>query len=95
MESHRCTCKCRDLDVERLVLMSLFMFVHMYMGGYQNYGPLLGPLNTRCRIILRTPQRDHSFDNHPHEDPSLLDWLALRDHDKWTQDSSSLSKIEG
>ena len=24
------------------------------MGGYQNYGPLLGPLNTRCRIIIRT-----------------------------------------
>ena len=26
------------------------------MGGCQNYGPLLGPLNTRCRIILRTQQ---------------------------------------
>ena len=25
-----------------------------YMGGCQNYGPLLGPLNTRCRSILRT-----------------------------------------
>ena len=25
-----------------------------YMGGCQNYGPLLGPLNTRCRIILGT-----------------------------------------
>ena len=24
------------------------------MGGCQNYGPLLGPLNIRCRIILRT-----------------------------------------
>ena len=24
------------------------------MGGCQNYGPLLGPLNTRCRIVLRT-----------------------------------------
>ena len=24
------------------------------MGGCQNYGPLLGPLNTRCRVILRT-----------------------------------------
>ena len=22
-----------------------------HVGGYQNYGPLLGPLNTRCRII--------------------------------------------
>ena len=25
-----------------------------YMGGCQNYGPLLGPLKTRCRIILST-----------------------------------------
>ena len=24
------------------------------MGGCQNYGFLLGPLNTRCRVILRT-----------------------------------------
>ena len=24
------------------------------MGGCQDYGPLLGPLNTRWRIILRT-----------------------------------------
>ena len=28
-----------------------------YMGGCQNYGPLLGPLNIRFRIILRTPKR--------------------------------------
>ena len=27
-----------------------------YTGGCQNYGPLLGPLNTRYRIILRTPK---------------------------------------
>ena len=27
-----------------------------HMGGFQNYGPLLGPLDTRCRIILR-PQK--------------------------------------
>ena len=24
-----------------------------YVGGCQNYDPLLGPLNTRCRIIIR------------------------------------------
>ena len=24
-----------------------------YMGGCQNHGPLLNPLNTRCRTILR------------------------------------------
>ena len=29
----------------------------------QTHGPLLGPLNTRCRIILRT-QSDQNFDNH-------------------------------
>ena len=32
------------------------------MGGCQNYGPHLGPLNTRCRITLR----DHNFDNQPY-----------------------------
>ena len=26
----------------------------VHVGGYQNYCPLLGPLNIRCRIILRT-----------------------------------------
>ena len=25
-----------------------------FLGGCQNDGPLLGPLNTRCRMILRT-----------------------------------------
>ena len=28
------------------------------MGGCPNYGPLLGPLNTRCRIRLRTRKRE-------------------------------------
>ena len=27
------------------------------MGGCQNYGPLLGSLNTKCRIILKTQKR--------------------------------------
>ena len=30
------------------------IFGNSQKGGCQNYGPLLGPLNTRCRIILRT-----------------------------------------
>ena len=40
------------------------------MGGCQNYGPLLGPLNTRCRIILRTQKgtiiltTTHIFSHH-------------------------------
>ena len=37
------------------------------MGGCQNYGPFWGPLNNRCRIILRTQKGDPNFDNHPHE----------------------------
>ena len=28
------------------------------MGSCQNYGPFLGTLNIRCRIILRTQLRD-------------------------------------
>ena len=28
-----------------------------YMGGYQNYGPILGPLKTRCCITLRNPKK--------------------------------------
>ena len=34
------------------------------MGGCQNYGPFLGTLNIRGRII---PKRDHNFDNHPYK----------------------------
>ena len=29
------------------------------MGGCQNYGPLLAPVNTWCRIILRTRKGTH------------------------------------
>ena len=28
----------------------------LHVGGCQNYGPFLGPLNTRCCIISRTPR---------------------------------------
>ena len=44
------------------ILSSLILQLSMYVGGYQDYGPLLGPLNTRCRIIilrLKDPKRDH------------------------------------
>ena len=55
------------------------------MGGYQNYGPLLGPLTARCRTIPRTQQGtlilttthmvvgrsiDHGADQHPMFFPS-------------------------
>ena len=37
----------------------LYVYIHtcMHMGGCRNYGLFLGPLNTRCRIILRTQKR--------------------------------------
>ena len=31
------------------------MYTHMYiLGGGQNYGPFLGTLNIRCRLLSRT-----------------------------------------
>ena len=36
------------------------------MGGCQNYGPFLGTLNIRGRIIIGTQEKDHDFDNHPY-----------------------------
>ena len=35
------------------------------MGGCQNYGPVLGALNIRCRIVIGIQKRDHTFDNNP------------------------------
>ena len=32
-----------------------------YMGGCQNYGPFLGTLNIRCRIIIRIQKWDHNL----------------------------------
>ena len=36
------------------------------MGGCQNYGPFLGTLNIRCRIIIGIQKGDHDFDNQPY-----------------------------
>ena len=36
------------------------------MGGCQNYGPFLGTLNIRGRIIIGYPKRALNFDNHPY-----------------------------
>ena len=38
-----------------------------HMGGCQNYGPFLGTLTNRCRIIKGTQKKDRNFDNHPHD----------------------------
>ena len=48
------------------------------MGGCQNYSPLLGPLDIRCRIIIRTqdPKRDHNFEKHPY---------ACNERSLWTE----------
>ena len=54
--------------------------VHLQMGGCQNYGPLLGPLDTRCSIILRTQKgtttlsttHARSFDHGSYEPGFLL-----------------------
>ena len=51
---------CGYLEIEARCPVRAFSFQaglllprpHKYVGGYQNYGPLLGPLNTRCRIII-------------------------------------------
>ena len=42
------------------------------MGGYQNYGPFLGPLNTKCRIILRTQKGTIILTTTHIEDSSLI-----------------------
>ena len=36
------------------------------MGGCLNYGPFLGTLRIRCRIIKGIQKKDHDFDNHPY-----------------------------
>ena len=43
-----------------------------YLGGCQNYGPFLGTLNIRCRIIIGIQKRDHNFDNHPYDEYMLV-----------------------
>ena len=49
--------------------MAFFLSVcNHQMGGCQNYGPFLGALNIRCRIIIGTQKGTiilTYFDNHP------------------------------
>ena len=44
---------CMEL-VQMLNLFGSVSDLGFSVGGYQNYGPLLGPLKTWCLIILRT-----------------------------------------
>ena len=45
--------ECRGLGLRKLQDCGWAVCI---LGGRQNYGPLLGPPNTRCRIILGTPK---------------------------------------
>ena len=52
----------------------------MHVGGCQNYGSFLGLLNTRCRLILRTPKKTIIFDNYPCEGPTSLTLYQTQSH---------------
>ena len=43
----------------------------LHSGCGQNYGPLLGTLNIRCRITIGIQKRDHNFDNYPYCPPII------------------------
>ena len=34
----------------------IYVYTYVYMGGCLNYGPLLGTVNIRCRIMIGTPK---------------------------------------
>ena len=34
---------------------TIYTYIYIYMGGCQNYGPLLGPRNIKCRVICQAP----------------------------------------
>ena len=39
-----------------IVVVCMYKNIHRHMRGCQNYGPFLGTLNIRCRIIIRNPE---------------------------------------
>ena len=47
-------------------MMSVDMLL-CYMGGSQNYGPVLGPYYNTAPNTLRYPNRGHNFDNYPYD----------------------------
>ena len=59
---------CRDSHKQADVVchknVYIYIYIYIYMGGCQKYGPFLGILNIRCRIIIGTQKRDHNFENH-------------------------------
>ena len=50
-----CTCICTCTQhVHVHVHVHVYVYVYVYVGGCQNYGPILGTLSNRCRIITGT-----------------------------------------
>ena len=58
-------CVCEDvhknisIHIRTLVCVYIYIYAcicvyYLHMGSCQNYGPFLGTLNIRCRIIIRT-----------------------------------------
>ena len=56
----------RVLYAEWLASSRFGIYLIKHMGGCQNYGPLLGALNIRCRITIGISKKDHNVDNHPY-----------------------------
>ena len=68
-----------------------------YMGGCQNYGPILGPRNIRCRIILRTQKGSiiltttHIARSKP---PSTLEMAEVHGLRQWREAEGLVSGVE-
>ena len=58
---------CGILDLQPQGGTSAASSMITHLGSCQNYGPFLGTLNIRCRLITRTQKVDLNFDNHPSE----------------------------
>ena len=69
----------------------------LYMGGCQNYGPFLGTINNRCRIIIGTQKRDHNFDNHPYGEQkgSKIEGLKCTGLRYWCRAFIVITRFEG
>ena len=60
------------------------------MGSCQNYGPFLGTLNNRFRIMIGTQKGVNHFDNHPHHFcPALTLGPPTYSNDSWHSHGTS------
>ena len=64
------------------ILMFMWSFMALHMGGCQNYGPFLGPQYSTAPKILGHPKGDHNFDSQPYGSPSgalaTTPWTPLK-----------------